>query len=108
DTPPNLLLIYLESLERTYADRERFGDAYADLAAIGENAKRFIGVRQLDNTGWTMAGMIASQCGSPLMPAGLLHDRQFEPLDEVVPGVTCLGDLLHEQGYRQSYLGGAS
>lgn len=108
DTPPNLLLIYLESIERTYADRERFGDAYTDLDAIGEDAKVFEGVRQLDNTGWTMAGMIASQCGSPLMPAGLLHDRQFEPLDEVVPGVTCLGDLLSEQGYRQTYLGGAS
>lgn len=107
-TPPNLLLIYLESLEHTYADHERFGNAYADLEAIAANAVHFLGVRQLDNTGWTMAGMIASQCGTPLMPAGLLHDRQFEPLEEVVPGVTCLGDLLHEQGYRQSYLGGAS
>ncbi|SDL58640.1 phosphoglycerol transferase [Franzmannia pantelleriensis] len=108
DTPPNLLFIYIESIERTYADRERFGDAYADFDVIGEQGKVFEGVRQIDNTGWTMAGMIASQCGSPLMPAGLLHDRQFEPLDDVVPGVTCLGDLLSEQGYRQSYLGGAS
>ncbi|MBD3897056.1 sulfatase-like hydrolase/transferase [Halomonas sp. ML-15] len=108
DAPPNLLFIYIESIERTYADRERFGDAYADFDVIGEQGKVFEGVRQIDNTGWTMAGMIASQCGSPLMPAGLLHDRQFEPLDDVVPGVTCLGDLLSEQGYQQTYLGGAS
>lgn len=108
DTPPNLLFIYLESLERTYSDEARFGDVYADLTAIGEHAQVFEGVRQLDNTGWTMAGMIASQCGTPLMPAGLLHDRQFEPLDEVVPGITCLGDLLSEQGYRQVFMGGAS
>ena len=106
--PPNLLLLYLESIERTYADRERFGDAYAHLDALGERGRVFEGVRQLDNTGWTMAGMIASQCGTPLMPAGLLHDRQFSPLDKVVPGVDCLGDLLSEQGYRLSYLGGAS
>lgn len=106
--PPNLLLLYLESIERTYADRERFGDAYADLDALGERGRVFEGVRQLDNTGWTMAGMIASQCGTPLMPAGLLHDRQFSPLDQVVPGVDCLGDLLSERGYRLSYLGGAS
>lgn len=108
ETPPNLLLMYLESIERTYADRDRFGDAYADLDAIGEQGLVFEGVRQIDNTGWTMAGMIASQCGTPLMPAGLLHDRQFTPLDKVVPGVDCLGDLLSAQGYRLSYLGGAS
>lgn len=107
ENPPNLLLLYLESIERTYDD-PRFGDAYADLSAIGESGKVFEGVRQIDNTGWTMAGMIASQCGTPLMPAGLLHDRQFEPLSTVVPGVRCLGDLLSEQGYRLSYLGGAS
>lgn len=106
--PPNLLVLYLESLERTYADRDRFGDAYAPLAELGERGVVFEGVRQLDNTGWTMAGMIASQCGTPLMPAGLLHDSQFEPLERVVPGVDCLGDLLQEQGYALSYLGGAS
>ncbi|QOR37068.1 sulfatase-like hydrolase/transferase [Billgrantia diversa] len=106
--PPNLLLLYLESIERTYADRERFGDAYAELDAIGEHGLVYEGIRQVDNTGWTMAGMIASQCGAPLMPAGLLHDRQFSPLDKVVPGVDCLGDLLSAQGYQLTYIGGAS
>ncbi|WP_136247189.1 sulfatase-like hydrolase/transferase [Halomonas borealis] len=108
DDPPNLLVLYLESLERTYADRERFGDAYAPLAELGRRGVVFEGVRQLDNTGWTMAGMIASQCGTPLMPAGLLHDSQFDPLERVVPGVDCLGDLLAARGYDLSYLGGAS
>ncbi|PMR80956.1 phosphatidylglycerol--membrane-oligosaccharide glycerophosphotransferase [Halomonas urumqiensis] len=108
ERPPNLLILYLESIERTYADRSRFGDAYAHLSALGERAHVFEGVRQLDNTGWTMAGMIGSQCGTPLMPAGLLHDSQFEPLERVVPGVDCLGDLLADQGYRLTFMGGAS
>lgn len=106
-SPPNLLVLYLESIERTYSHLA-FGDAYADLDYLGEQGLVFEGVKQLDNTGWTMAGMIASQCGAPLMPAGLLHDRQFEPLSSVVPGVECLGDLLSAQGYRLSFLGGAS
>ncbi|MFW6346827.1 MAG: sulfatase-like hydrolase/transferase, partial [Halomonas sp.] len=108
DSPPNLLLLYLESIEGTYADRERFGDAYAHLDAIGDRGRVFEAVRQIENTSWTMAGMIASQCGTPLMPAGLLHDSQFEPLGRVVPGVDCLGDVLAGQGYRLAYLGGAS
>ncbi|MDT8893388.1 sulfatase-like hydrolase/transferase [Halomonas sp. I1] len=107
-SPPNLLVIYLESLERTYADRERFGDVYAPLGALGDQGVVFEGVRQADNTGWTMAGMIASQCGVPLMPAGLLHDSQLEPLERVVPGVSCLGDLLAGQGYSLTYMAGAS
>lgn len=105
--PPNLLVLYLESLERTYA-APAFGDAYDDLRALGKNGVVFDGVEQISNTGWTMAGMIGSQCGTPLMPAGLVHDRQFAPLAEVVPGVDCLGDVLSEQGYRLSFLGGAS
>lgn len=104
---PNLLLMYIESIERTYSN-EIFGDAYEDLQMLGEQGVVFEGIRQMDNTGWTMAGMIASQCGVPLMPAGLLHDSQFEPLSAVVPGVDCLGDILAAQGYRLSYLGGAS
>lgn len=104
---PNLLILYLESIERTYSD-EQFGDAYEDLHRLGERGVVFEGVRQMENTGWTMAGMIASQCGVPLMPAGLLHDSQFEPLKSVVPGIDCLGDILAAQGYRLSYLGGAS
>ncbi|MGP9631906.1 sulfatase-like hydrolase/transferase [Halomonas sp. AOP43-A1-21] len=104
---PNLLIMYLESLERTYGN-DIFDDAYADLNTLGEQGLVFEGIRQMENTGWTMAGMIASQCGVPLMPAGLLHDTQFEPLTHVVPGVDCLGDILAAHGYRLSYLGGAS
>ncbi|MGO1625549.1 MAG: sulfatase-like hydrolase/transferase [Halomonadaceae bacterium] len=107
DNPPNLVILYLESLERTYGEPE-FGDAYADLHELGKKGVVFEGIEQINNTGWTMAGMIGSQCGTPLMPAGLVHDRQFEPLAEVVPGVECLGDLLDGQGYRLSYMGGAS
>ncbi len=107
DDAPNLLLLYLESIERTYSDPQ-FGDAYNDLNRLGERGIVFEGVQQMENTGWTMAGMIASQCGVPLMPAGLLHDSQFEPLKSVVPGIDCLGDILAAQGYRLSYLGGAS
>ena len=106
--PPNLLVLYLESLERTYGDSEKFGNAYADIKALEPKAVVFDNVQQMDNTGWTMAGMIASQCGTPLIPAGLLHDSQFEPLHQVAPGVDCLGDLLKQQGYHLTFMGGAS
>lgn len=107
DNPPNLLILYLESIERTYA-APRFGDAYEALSEIGQDGVVFDGVQQIDNTGWTMAGMIASQCGTPLIPAGVLHDSQLDTLPAIAPGIRCLGDLLSDQGYRLSFLGGAS
>lgn len=105
---PNLIMLYLESTEGTYTDEARFGNVYDDLEALGERGVVFHGVRQIANTGWTTAGMIASQCGTPLMPAGLLKEGQFEPLEYMLPGVRCLGDLLDERGYRLVYMGGAS
>ncbi|MDF9435718.1 sulfatase-like hydrolase/transferase [Chromohalobacter israelensis] len=107
-TRPNLIYLYLESTERTYADRETFGNAYEDLAALGRRGTVFEGIKQLDNTGWTTAGMVATQCGVPLIPAGLMHDNQFEPLDAVLPHTRCLGDMLNAQGYDLTYMGGAS
>ena len=108
DDLPNLIFLYLESTEGTYSDEARFGDVYENLAALGERGLVFRSIRQSENAGWTMAGMIASQCGTPLMPAGLMHDNQFEPLEHVLPGVNCLGDLLATQGYQQVFMGGAS
>ncbi|MCI0509929.1 phosphoglycerol transferase [Chromohalobacter marismortui] len=108
NTRPNLIYLYLESTERTYADRDTFGDAYEDLIALGKRGTVFEGLKQLDNTGWTTAGMVATQCGVPLIPAGLMHDNQFEPLDAVLPHTQCMGDLLNAQGYHLTYMGGAS
>jgi len=108
ENPPNLIYLYMESTEGTYADESRFGDVYADLETLGQRGVVFKGLRQIANTGWTTAGMIASQCGTPLIPAGLLHDSQLEPLEYVVPGVDCLGDLLSRRGYNLTFMGGAS
>lgn len=105
---PNLIVLYLESTEGTYTDESRFGDAYDDLEQLGERGVVFHGVRQIEDTGWTTAGMITSQCGTPLIPAGLFEGEPSAPLEHIIPGVDCLGDLLDAQGYRQVYMGGAS
>lgn len=106
DDPPNLIVLYLESVERTYSDRERFGDVYDDLRALGRRGLVFEGIKQIEYTGWTMAGMVASQCGTPLFPAAF--PQEATPLPEIVPGIRCLGELLSEEGYELAYMGGAN
>lgn len=52
--------------------------------------------------------MVASQCGVPLLPRGYLRNEVIESVDDsFLPGVTCLGDLLAGQGYRQTFVMGA-
>lgn len=106
DDPYNIVFIYLESLEKTYFDESRFPGLLPGLKELSKEAIRFDGVEQLWGTGWTIAGMTASQCGVPLVTAS--GGNSMSGMDAFLPGAACLGDLLSDSGYRLSYLGGAS
>jgi phosphoglycerol transferase len=98
----NLVLIYAESLEAALGV-----DPLAGLPARRNVA--FPEFRQLPGTGWTIAGMVASQCALPLQPLGILGDNHLgENVPSFLPRARCLGDVLREAGYRNVFLGGAS
>ncbi|WP_438516828.1 hypothetical protein, partial [Enterobacter hormaechei] len=58
--------IYAESLERTYFDAELFPGLADELNALRTDSIDFSNTQQLPGTGYTIAGMVASQCGIPL------------------------------------------
>lgn len=101
----NLVFIYAESLERTYFDETLFPGLMPRLRALESESLSFTGVVQAPGTGWTIAGMVASQCGIPLFTPS--HGNSMSGLDSFLPAATCLGDLLKDDGYHLSYLGGA-
>jgi phosphoglycerol transferase len=107
DNPPNLVVIYAESLERTYFDETRFPGLITGLKELEQRSESYTEIQQLVGTGWTIAGITASQCGVPLITTGA-GGNSMDGLDRFLPGATCLGDLLSTAGYRLSYLGGAS
>ncbi len=103
----NLVLVYLESLEQTYFDQERFPGLVPNLTELREEALNFTSMRQIAGTGWTVGGIVGSQCGVPLLTSldsvgndllqnGFLNEAQ------------CLADVLAAAGYRQDFMGGAS
>lgn len=105
-TPPkNLLYIYLESLERTYLDERLFPGLLPHLSALEKQAVSFSDINQVAGTSWTIAGMVASQCGLPLL--SIFTNNDFA-MNEFMPEATCLGDVLHGRGYQMEYIGGAS
>lgn len=108
----NLVFIYAESFERTYFDENIFPGLVRQLKEWESKAVSFTELKQAYGTGWTIAGMVASQCGLPLVTTGSLVGVGFDSntmgsWGRFLPGANCLGDILKNSGYYLAYLGGA-
>lgn len=102
----NLVVIYVESLEDAYGDPALFGrDLLAPLKAVG--GRPLGALHPAAGTTWTIAGMVATQCGVPLKVYSENDMRHHEGRRTFLPGATCLGDLLQAHGWRNVFLGGA-
>ncbi len=104
--PVDLLMIYMEGVDRQFADPANWGGAYDPLTTIAAGGTVFSRISQITGTGWSLAGVVATQCGVPILPRGLLYGTNFERLHQFMPGLTCLGDMLAERGYDSRYIVG--
>lgn len=103
----NLLFIYLESVERSYFDEERFPGLAPHIKKLANtHGIEFTQVQQANGTGYTIAGMVASQCGLPLMVP--LSGNNMGGIDQFYPKATCLGDILKQRGYDLTFMQGSS
>lgn len=103
--PRNLVILYLESLERTYMDESRFPDLTPNLTALENRSVSFTDVGQMTGANFTVGGMVATQCGAPLILSGGENSMK---VSSFLSGATCLGDIFGHAGYTLSYFGGAS
>ena len=108
--PKNLILIYAESLERLWFDEDVFPGLMATLNPLREQALEFTNTHQVDGTGWTMAGIVASQCSLPFNIQ--YYDGQeahagLAAVEEPFKNEICLGDILDAYGYETVFMGGA-
>lgn len=113
EKPRNLVLIYLESIEDAFADDRMFEkNMLAPLQAETSDWQRIESLRQYDGGGWTMAGIVSTQCGVPLRGTKQAKAGALEKIGrdeaEYLPGADCLGDVLERNGYTNVFLGGAN
>lgn len=101
----NLVLIYLESTERTYFDENIFPGLITDLRGIEAQGTSFTGLTQTMGASFTIGGMVASQCGVPLLLSGSENSMH---VSHFLTGATCLGDMLSADGYQLDYMGGSA
>lgn len=108
----NLVLIYLESVERSYGQIPEFEPFFKPLKTLSDQSTDYTNVIQTAGTNYTTAGLVATQCGIPLIARGL-HTVFFKnniapSFKNFLPSVHCLGDQLSADGYTLSYMNGAS
>ncbi len=116
----NLIYIYLESMETTYASVEAGGNQEGvnympNLTALaGENlsfsdSDGLGGFRSVTGTGWTMGALMGTTSGVPFSLAVFgdqSHNSQGKD-GTFVNGLVTLGDILAEKGYVQEFLCGS-
>ena len=108
--PTNLVVIYVESLENTYADPARFGrDLLARLNALKPQGISFGAYQEVLGAHFTIAGIVSTQCGIPLRSLAMFRgNEQGERIGRYLPRASCLGDILHDHGYTNVFLNGSS
>ncbi len=102
----NLVYIYGESLERTYFDDAAFPGLTPELGAIKNEGLDFTHTAQLPGTDYTIAGMVASQCGIPLFAP--FEGNASASMSSFFPHNICLGDILKNSGYQNYFVQGAN
>ena len=102
----NLVYIYGESLERTYFDENAFPDLAPELGGLKKESIDFSHTAQLPGTDYTIAGMVASQCGIPLFAP--FEGNASASVSSFFPQNICLGDILKNSGYENYFVQGAN
>lgn len=107
----NLVIIYMESLERIYTDGKIFPGLTPNLNRYRAKGLDFAGYLTFRGADYTMAALFSSQCGAPYYaspnPAFLLAGNNANTTT-FQPTLACLGDVLHAAGYEQAFMNGVS
>ena len=112
----NLIYIFLESMEMTYADKENGGafkqNVIPELTQLAQENEDFSGKSNKLNGGysmpgttWTMGAMFGQTSGLPLNIS--IDGNSMDTQDLFFSGITTLGDILQNEGYSQTLLIGS-
>ena len=103
----NLLFVFLEGFEAIYTDENLFPGLTPNLKALNEEGWQLDNMQQVEGSGWTMAGIVSSLCGTPLLYESSFGGNEVL-FSRMLDKATCLPDVLNDAGYQQIFMGGAA
>lgn len=102
-TTKNIVYIYLESFEKIYTDENIFPGLTPNLNSLKEQASFFENIDQAYGTSWTIAWMVWSQCGTPLINSGW-GGNSMHWITDFLSWAFCIWDFLKKSNYELSYI----
>lgn len=115
----NLIRIYMESGENSFADKQNGGafeqNAIPELTELAHegisfsnktNPNELGGAYCIDGTNWTIAGITAEETGLPLKTYGL-ERNSYGTTGNFLPGAISLGEMLKAAGYNNYFMIGS-
>ena len=113
----NLIYIFLESMETTYADTENGGafekNVIPELTTLAQENEDFSGKDDttlnggysMPGTTWTMGAMFGQTSGLPLNIS--IDANDMDTQDNFFPEIITIGDILESAGYSQTLMIGS-
>ncbi len=113
----NLIYIFLESMETTYAEKNQGGafeeNVIPELTELAQKNEDFSGTDTdlnggltMPGTTWTMGAMFGQTSGLPLNIS--IGANNMDTQSSFFPGMTALGDILKKEGYSQTLMLGST
>lgn len=115
DKKRNLIYIYLESMESSYASYEEGGtfdeNLISELTQLSNenisfsNTEKLGGAQSVPGTTWTIGSIVSQTSGLPLKIS--ITDNSISKYNTFLPGAYTLGDILKKNGYNQEFILGS-
>lgn len=99
----NFVFIYAESLEHTFRNLDGI-NYLPEITKIANESLDFTDIRQHEGSGWTMAGLVNTQCGIPFtLPQG----NSASSMSKFLSSASCIGEYLQSKGYTNEFIRGS-
>ena len=94
----NIILIYLESFEQTFADKTIYEEnLIPNLATLQNEHTHLSGYQSIFGANYSIAAMVASHCAIPLKSPS---DNDIWKLQYFLPQAVCFPEILKNNGYQ--------
>lgn len=99
----NYVFIYAESLERSLRNIDGI-NYIPQISKLADQYLEFTDIRQIPGMGWTMAGMVNTQCAIPLV---LPQGNSANNMSHFLGGADCIATHLKKSGYTTEFIRGS-
>lgn len=111
----NLIYIFVESLENTYASKDVGGNQtnnlMPELSSLAlentnfSNSTKLGGAYQVGNTDWTASALVSQTSGLPVNLA--LLSKKYDKNETFFPNIATIGTVLEDNGYKNVFMLGS-